>query len=211
VGMHFGVVAAAAPWDRFFGELCALTGRFLDRGEVGNLYEVDFDQADEDGFWVVGGESAGQAYVYDHNMVLSGANRDRLVELSGRLQSTVAACMAETVSGSFSLLVARSGSLERCYYNCISAIGEPFVLGEPLTPEAIASLQDIDGAGLFAALRHQGLDYPTWADTGPKRLYRYTWDELTATPPPAKGPIDTALDEHWKAHEYPKEQVLKPS
>jgi hypothetical protein len=210
VGMHFGVVAATAPWDRFFGELSTLTGRFLDRGEVTDLHEVDFDHMGDDGFGVIGGDLAGQAYLYDNSMVLSGSGYDRLVELSGRLQCTVAACLAETVSGTFGLLIARTGGLECLFFNCVSSIREPFLMGRGLTVDDLACLQDIDGGGLFAALRLQGLDYLAWSDTGSKHLYLYTWDELFQDPPPAKGPIEAAVDEHSRLHAYPKEQVLKP-
>ncbi|MBI3912341.1 MAG: hypothetical protein HY320_15590 [Armatimonadetes bacterium] len=209
MGMHFGVVAAKASWERFFAELSGLTGRFLDRGRVKTLEEVDFD-AHDDGFLLVGGEHEGNAYLHDSSMILSGGTFDRLVELSRRLSCTLAACVGETVSGSFGLLIAENGSLGRLYYNCVSAIREPFSLGTPLAVKSRLGLEDVDGVGLLEALRDQGLDYVAWVRRGSKHTYLYTCEGLNQASSPTRGPIEAAFDEHWKRHEYPKGQAPSP-
>lgn len=209
MGMHFGVVAAKAPWERFFTELSGLTGSFLDRGEVAGLEHFDFDTR-EDGFLVVGGQYGDHAYLHDTSMILSGEAFDRLIELSRRLTCTVAACVGETVSGSFGLLVADAGTLQRLYYNCVSSIREPFSLGTPLATERHHPLEDVDGVGLLEALRDQGLDYADWRQNGSKRAYLYTCEELNGTPVGPKGPVEAAFDDHWKRHEYPKGQTPSP-
>jgi hypothetical protein len=207
--MHHGVMAVKAPWDRFFAELSGMTGRFLPRGDVGDLERVDLDPKD-DGFTVVGGEKNGQSFLLDTSMMLSGGSFDRLADLSRRLNCTVATCVGETVSGTFCLFVAEAGSVKRLYYNCVSAIREPFSLGAALPSEARHPLEDVDGLGLLEALREQGLDYFAWVREGSKHQYLYTCDEVDKTPPPPKGQVQLAFDEHWKRHEYPKGHVPAP-
>ena len=209
MGMHFGLLAVGAPWDPAFAAISRMTGDFIPRGEVGPGDEPHLDSTD-DGFLILAGGLMDRSYILDTSMLLSGGEYDRLVALSSELECTVGAVLAETVSGTFSLLIAEKGTVERLYFNCHSSISQPYSVGSPLPSEAVTPLEDIDGRGLFAALDSIGFRTIEWQSRSPRHRYLYTCRELEAESGPPAGPLAQQLDQHHRAFAIPKHLVPRP-
>lgn len=206
MGMHFGVIAVAAQWNALENELPRLLGTFTDSGVVPAVSDEMFDQ--NGGDVAVAGEYRGSCYLLDPIMTLSAGTFDPLVDVSRRLSTTVASCAAETVSGTFSLLIARNGEAKRAYYNCASAMTAPFSVGSPLPSEARVPLEDIDGRGLFACLAQFGFDYEGWFNEGSKRLL-YLGENAVA-PEPGPASLDRAFKDHWERFQRKLETFPTP-
>lgn len=205
MGLHFGVVAACAPWRQTLGALRELTGDFLERGMLHWLGEWDMWTARQ-AFSVVGGEFDSRSYLLDSSMLLS-TDFDLVIDLSRRVGSIVAACCAETLSGSYYWTSADCGVLSRFYGVCRSAIGEPMQLGIPLATEAEFPLENSDGTGLMRALDHLGFCYSGWTSRGSKTACRYLGKARDTRP---ARPIKNSFQRHWKAFELVESNPSKP-
>jgi hypothetical protein len=205
MGMHFGIVAARAAWPSFLQALTELAGGLVERGAVGDLERCDLEPTDA-GFRVVGGEHAGCSYLLDTSMILS-TGFDRLAALSRRLDCLVAACCAETVSGSFYWAHVEKGAVRRLYANCASELRRPYQFGEPLPYDAQVAFEDIDGQGLRWRLAQCGFAYDAWLERGRKIAYLYTFED-SAGPSP-EGPFDKALRDHWGEQRLPRGEQLQ--
>jgi hypothetical protein len=205
MGVRFGVVAAKTSWDNLLAELSAFAGDFVDRGPVADIGEIDLRPPE--GLIVVGGECHGSAFLLDTSMMLWSGGLDRFVESSGRLQCAVGLALGETVSGTYGLFAAERGVVRRVYFNCVSSIRQPFVLGEPFASEAEIPLEVIDGHGLWAALKSHGLDFESWHAEGSKRAYLYKDRERMPVAEGPRGPIDADLQRHCEQYRIPADQV----
>lgn len=201
MGMHFGILAADLPWSKFQPLLWSRTGRFLDQGEVeegASTDDLDLEPNDE-GYPTLAGEYQGRAYVLDTSSMMSMIGVDFIAELSKAADTLVIGCGAETVSGTYFFLAARSGEVLRQFYHCQALIAEPLDEGEWLPTEDEKPFEDYDGDGLIAALSHFGFDFDGWSREGRRWLYLYTADEVKASEERGvllKGPLAERMDEH---------------
>jgi hypothetical protein len=205
MGVHFGVVAARTSWDRLLGELVGIAGEFVDRGPVTDIRQHDFRSVGE-GATAVCGEHEGAAFVLDVSMLLWSAGLERFVDVSRRLECAVGLALGESVSGTFGLLAAERGAVRRVYYNCVSSVSQPFEVGEPLPSEADTPLEEIDGHGLWNALKSHGLDFEGWYEGGIKRAYAWAGGDLHPEGS-ERGPIAAEIDRHWERYRLPKDKV----
>jgi len=196
MGMHFGIVAAGAPWRQTLRALQQLTGDFLTLGMVHRLGDWDLKTARQ-ALPVVGGEFAAKSYLLDSSMLLA-TDFDLLLELSRSIGGVVAGCCAETMSGSYYWTSADRGVLSRLYGVCRLAIKQPFQVGAPLATEAEFPFEDSDGTGVMRALAHLGFCYSGWTSRGSKTACRYQGrlGEAKFT-----RPIKGAFENHWRAFE----------
>jgi hypothetical protein len=149
MGMHFGLLTVACDMETFLAAVRSLAGELL---EV-NPPADDEDEDDEGGDLDVC-EHNGRSWVTDRAFDLVSAP-DFLVALSTKVPDPVIAYYAETVSGSYGLVVARDGKLRRLYHNCHSTLSHPLSIGEPYPFDD--QLESIDGEGAIALLQHYGL------------------------------------------------------
>ena len=188
MGMHFGIIVADASWARFREAL---------EGRMGPWIAGDANSEP-----LLAGELDGRAYVADFELVLSLANPDLYVNLSRELDCLVASGGGESSSGTYALVVARSGELIRHYFHCVSDLDQALSQGEPLPSEAEKPLDDYGGYGIDAALRHLGFEYERWRRDGSAEGYGYTIgpghdDWLNETSPAGLG---EAIEAHRGQH-----------
>jgi hypothetical protein len=194
MGMHFGILAAACPWPTLLAAL---------REHAGDIHEATSSNGEN---WEIQtGEHQGRSYVADSSYLLSGGAPDLIVTLSKSTAGVVVGGYAETVSGSFGLVVADSGQLRRLYHACHSTLYEPLSIGEPLPTELTADLEDIDGGGLLAALRHFGFDYDAFYESDTRQKYSFSERaELES------GELQRAIADHTAKHTIPNDQRPQP-
>jgi hypothetical protein len=190
MGMHFGILAAPCPWPALQAALREHAGAIHDAASTG-----------DDGWVIEAGEHQGRAYLIDTSYLLSGGAPDLIVTLSKSIAGAVVGCYAETVSGSFGLVVAESGQLRRLYHACHSTLSEPLSIGEPLAAESAARLDDIDGEGLLAVLRQFGFDYDAFYASGQRDTYAFSERDDLET-----GEWQRAIDGHDARHAIPRNQ-----
>ncbi len=194
MGMHFGILAAACPWPKLMAALQQCAGEFRELGS-----------SDVEGWEIEAGEYDGRSYVVDSSYLLSGGAPHLIVTLSKSIPETVVGCYAETVSGSFALVVAESGQLRRLYHACHSTLYEPLSIGDPFPTESTVDLEDIDGGGLFAVLRHFGFDYDAFYESGAREKY-----DFNQRPDLESGELQKAITDHAANYTIPKEQRPQP-
>lgn len=194
MGMHFGILAAPCSWPTLLTALREHAGEFREAASPGS-----------ENWEIEAGEHQGRSYVIDSSYLLSGGAPDLIVALSKSIPGVVVGCYAETVSGSFALVVAESGQLRRLYHACHSTLKEPLTIGEPLATESAVDLDDIDGGGLLAVLRHFGFDYDSFCASGERRKYDFNEKADLET-----GELQQAIDEHRARHTIPKDQRPHP-
>lgn len=207
MGMHHGIVAAEATAERLIATLDALSPSLTPGSRRGVLDELDLEHGD-DGFRLAFGERDGRAYILDASMVLS-ADGDAIVEASRTLGAVVVGCGEETTSGSYWFFAADRGQLIRAYWNCYADMRQPWSKGQPLAVEASQPLEDLDGAGMFAALTSLGFDYEGWID-GPD-LQELTFDLAETQPAGGPGPLQQELEAFRKSVAIPEAGQPKPT
>jgi hypothetical protein len=207
--MHSGFIAVAAPWERTVASLSRLVGELVADGEAGDPSSLGREPSD-DGFLIAGSEWQGRSYLLDTSMMISCGDFDRLVALSAELGCIVVAILGETVSGTYSLLVADEGSLVRLYYNCHATMSEPFSLGTPLATESVHPLEDIDGGGLIAALDSFGFRFEDWRDQWPKHRLVYPISAMKRESPALVGPLTQQVRAHDEEFAIPQNLVPTP-
>lgn len=199
MGMHFGILVADLPGSTFFPLLFEKTGRFLDRGPVEDIDELDLDPTDE-GHLIVAGEHEGRSYVLDTSFLMSMTGADFVAELSKETGALVIGCGAETTSGSYSFVAVRDGVVLRHYFDCQAFLAEPLDEGELLPTEEDLAFDEQDGKGLIKALAHFGFDFDGWYYGGQRHLYLYTGEESKYSEERgtlARGPLAERLEEHY--------------
>lgn len=206
MGMHHGIVAADASAERLIAALDALSPTLTPGPRRGALDDLDLEHAD-DGSRLAFGEREGRSYVLDSSMVLS-ADGDVIVEASRALGATVVGCGQETTSGSYWLFAADRGQLIRAYWNSHADMREPWSKGRPLVAESSTPLEDIDGAGMFAALTSLGFDYEGWIDG--KDLRELMFDPAAKAPTGAPRPLHEELEAFRTSVAIPGSQQPKP-
>jgi hypothetical protein len=162
MAMSYGVAAAAGTAKEMLAALsgapCELT--------IGEPIRSFWDVPDEIAGVgpVVVGTAVGCAYLMDASLRL--LTPDTILEASRRLGRLVVSIGAVTDIGCYWLYAADSGRMLRIHYDEMAAQGRPFDEGELLPIEHGRPLDDIDGAGLFAALDSCGFQYDWWAHNG---------------------------------------------
>ncbi len=198
--MHYGLLAATGSQAALLAELERHAGQLILGDAVGAPFDAE-PAADNDGWVMAVGELDGRAFILDSSMVLSDSP-DMIVAMSARL-GTVVGCGAETVSGTYWLIVARDGDPERFVFVSHAGMTRGMAVGEPLASEADHPIEDLDGEGLFAALAHVGLDASRWLDAGPAFQLRYDGTRF-----PGKGPIEQIRSEHYRRYQRPQDEWL---
>lgn len=209
MSMHHGILAVHLPWAELLDRLHPRTGGFLDLGAVESIDALGldlFEGSEDGGYPIVGGEHEGRSYVLDSLYRLTMYDPDFLLRLSEEADTLVVGCGAETMSGSYSFLAARSGELLRYYYDCQALISEPFEEGAPLPTEEELPFDDFDGRGILAGLAQFGFDYDGWYHRGLRRNLHY----LPTGPDPAddlgEGSLGMRRAEHVMEFELPEDQ-----
>jgi len=194
MGMHHGLIAAELPWPVLRGHLAVLAGTFApqgpstpDNGELG---------PNDAGWRLLAGELDGKAYVLDTSMLSMGGH-DALAEVARRTGALVAACGAETVSGSVSLFAARGPQILRWYEHCDSAVACPLQVGTPLPVEQGAPFGGAHGEWLAQF----GFDSDGWLRRGTRTAYQFTPHDLDH--PNDAGPLERQWDAHYRRHALP--------
>jgi hypothetical protein len=141
------------------------------------------------------GEHDGRTFLLDPDMVLATCP-DMLIAMSERLGFVVGG-VAETVSGTYELTVARSGALLRHVFICYSGMTTPFELGTPLAVEQESPIDHPWGTGIWAAFAALDLDVAPWMQHGPAVGVRYTAERQ-----PEGGPVNAASNEHYKRYAH---------
>lgn len=187
MGMHEGILAAAKPWPEVRAALEKHCGALQDQGSIAPQQWLDLPQG-EDAFHVASRD--GRSYLLDPAMVLT-TNPDLVVSLSGELDCVVASVGAETVSGTYWLVAAQEGRLVRLHWQMRASLTEALDLGSRLPSENTVPLEDVDGRGLFSALKDLGFD-PAMV-TAPTAGQKYLWPAETL---PATGDLQTQIKAH---------------
>jgi hypothetical protein len=164
MGFHVGVIGARCTWETLKAEL-------EPRSE---LSEIPYVEDDEDWDLEVF-QHAGGTVLIDNRLWLTQDDPDLHVQLSAKLATVVCAFYAETISGSYGLLVAKAGKLRRLYHRCNSTTRGELSVGQPYTSEAIDPLNEINGNGGLGVLEHYGFLGPHLEDAElPKWRFRTT-------------------------------------
>jgi hypothetical protein len=200
MGMHYGLLAATGALDNLMAALRPLAGQF----EVGDTLPEPFviKYGPEGELWNLAiGERDGRSFILDPNMMLS-SDPDLVVAISRDLGLVVAG-LAESISGTYSMTVARSGELVRHRFIQHSGMTEEFQLGTALAVEDQQPLDHPWGTGIWAVFDSLGLDVKPWMDGGPANGVKYTWEG-----PPELGAIGRAQGEHFERYARPKDAWL---
>lgn len=207
MGMHFGILAANAPWPLLHEKLSRRVGELRAAGPATDLEKIQADHPDC--FVLLAGEYAGKAYVADSSFMVSVAYPDLIVALSSDIGDVVVGCGAETVSGSFDLILADRSELKRLFHHCHMEISRAFELGQPLSCESSVSYEQLDGDGLFAALREAGFDYQNFSEKGTHSCYLFR-PEDDMFKEIGTGPLGKRLQEHKDRFKWPPGQAPQP-
>jgi hypothetical protein len=206
MGMHFGILAANAPWPTVQSNLSRI-GEIRPAGPSHDFEKLKSENTDC--FLLVAGEYVGKAYVMDESFMLSMAYPDFIVALSDELACRIVGCGAETVSGSFDFNLADKGALERLYHQCNMSISQPFALGTPMVCEKTIPYDQLDGEGLVAALREAGFDYDGFYEKGNHSCY-YFKPNYDAIKEIESGVLGKQLQEHHAKYKWPEGQAPQP-
>ena len=190
MGMHFGLLTVACDEKTLLAEVRSSAGELL---EVAPTTEDD----DEEGGDIDVYEQDGRSWVTDRAFHLVAAP-DFLVSLSAKVPDDVIAYYAETVSGSYGLLVARDGKLRRLFHSCRSTLSQPLSIGDPFPFDA--ELESIDGAGAVALLQHYGLTSDEEQDS-PIRSF-----DFKPRPDLNAGPLREAIAAHEVRYAIPPDR-----
>lgn len=144
-------------------------------------------------------EVDGVSYLLDPAMVLS-SSADLIVAVAEELSCLVVGAGGETVSGTFWLTAAEGPTLRRVYFNVVSTMTQPFMLGAALPSELTVDWTDIDGAGILARLEDLGLAREVIEDGSPQPGRRLRWQ---GTDLPEPGRLSAELDQHMASHRRP--------
>jgi len=200
MGMHHGVLVADLPWSTLAAELERHVGDLRDLGSLPADEPLE-PEARDDGFLLIGGELAGRSYLLDASFLFSGMAPDLIAEIAAAQGALVAACLAETVSGIFALVVARGTGVLRHHFNSHTELTRPYDTGDPLPTERRQPLEDLDGIGLQAAIKHLGFDADAWERAGSHRKVLFIAERL-----PRSGALAAAVGSHQARFGIPKTQ-----
>jgi len=201
MGMHFGIVATEGTADELLGAL-ATAGTFSMGRQIALLDDAPpRDAAGEK--TLIAGEHDGRAYLYDDTLILS-TDPDLVVDASRRLGRQVVAAGAETTSGTYFLIVAEAGSLQRLHWNQLGGVSAPYDLGAPLPGEPADGLDDLDGERLTGVLETAGFDIDQWQHGGTMAIVDAAYGN------PVAGPAGAALGEFLASHAVPGSEKLTP-
>jgi len=201
MGMHFGIVAIEGTAVELLAAL-AMAGTFSKGRQVALFDDAPpRDAAGEK--TLIAGEHDGRAYLYDDTLILS-TDPDLVVDASARLDRRVIAIGAETTSGTYFLVVADRGSLQRLHWTQLGGVSARYDLGAPLPGEPSDGLDDLDGERLMGVLQAAGFDVDQWQHGGTMAVVDATYGD------PVSGPAGDALNEFIARHAVPGGDKLKP-
>jgi hypothetical protein len=199
--MHFGTIAMKGTIEDLLAGL-ALAGSFTTGRAIASFDEApERDAAGER--TLIAGEYLAAAYILDDGLLLS-TDPDLIVDASRRLDRPVVAVGAETTSGTYFLIGADAGHLDRFHWNSLGGQTAPYDFGEPLPGEPADGLDDLDGVRLMAVLAAAGFDFEGWADRGRRLLVEASYGD------PATGSAGQALTAFLEKHALPGGNLVKP-
>jgi hypothetical protein len=206
--MHFGVLASEVGTAQLFAMLEKLAPTFVEGKPVPSLADVDLsDLAADDGWGLIAGDVDGRGLIVDSSYILSGSEPDLIAHLARETGKLVIGALAETVSGSFTYVVARGDRLLRHYDQCNMAVAVAYSQGEPFACERDNPLDDLDGSGIWAMLAELGFDFDRWDSQAAKRRVMWKTDATRAMP---KGPLAEAIAAHRTLHAYAEGEQPTP-
>jgi hypothetical protein len=201
MGMHFGFVVADVPASKLVAALDEIAPQFVDHGPITSLEEIEAFA--ETGWELAVGDLGDRCCLFDGTYTIA-SDADLIARVAARTGGLVIGCSAETVSGSFDLVVARGERLLRHYSQCDSSLTEPYSMGDAMPGEDPDELDDIDGAGLMAVAAAHGFDYERWYEQSAKRKLVWNARHLEGSAHlPWKGAQAAALDKHHAAYAHP--------
>ena len=192
MAMHHGFIAASCSLTALLTELEVHAGRWTLGDDLVDLDKVALGSGDG-GWTMAAGEHGGFAFVYDTSMILSD-HADMLIDLSRSL-GTVVGCLGETASGTFVVFAAKDGVGQRFAWLWGAGMSRGMAMGEPLPTEAEFPLNDIDGAGLLAAMGHFGADPGPWLRRGLVYPLQFSGERL-----PTAGSIAALRNQHYEQY-----------
>ncbi len=205
MGVHFGILASEIPTAELFAILEKLYPTFIEGERVATFAEVDVRElAVDEGWGLIAGDIDGRALIVDSSYMLSSAP-DLIAHLARETGKLVFGASGETVSGSFTYIVARGDKLLRHYDQCNMSVKRSYSTGEPFACERAVALDDIDGRGMWAMLDELGFDFDRWDSQAPKR--RVLWK--TDVNDVMGGPLAEAIKAHRELHAYAKGEEPK--
>jgi hypothetical protein len=184
MGMHFGVIAAEGTPDELLGALASV-GSFTAGAAITSFDDAPETDAAGEKTLIAGGHD-GRAYLFDDSLILC-TDPDLVIDASRRLGRRVLSAGAETTSGTYFLIAARSGRLERFHWNGLGAQTEPYDIGDPLPGEPADGLDDLDGLRLTGVLAAAGFDVDGWRGGGSRFVVDAAYGD------PVSGPAGAAL------------------
>jgi hypothetical protein len=200
--MHFGVIAAHGTAEVLLSALGA-AGSFTAGGDIASFDDApDADAAGER--TLIAGDLDQRAYLLDAGLMLS-TDPDLIVDASRQLSGPVVAAGAETTSGTYFLIAAIDGRLERCHWLGLGQYSKPYDVGEPLPGEPPDGLDDVDGQRLMGVLGAAGFDVDGWRDRGRKVVVDAAYGD------PLSGPASDAMSAFLGANELPGADRIKPA
>src|SRR4051812_23929841 len=114
MGMHFGVLASEVRTAQLLEILDKLAPTFVEGNPVSSLADVDLnDLAAEEGWGLIAGDIGDRGLIVDSSYILSGSEPDLIAHLARETGKLVIGACGETVSGSFTYVVARGDRLLR--------------------------------------------------------------------------------------------------
>jgi hypothetical protein len=201
MGMHFGVIAAEGTTSELLGALASI-GSFAPGAAIASFDDApELDAAGEK--TLIAGMLDGRAYLFDDSLILA-TDPDLVVDASRRLDRRVLSAGAETTSGTYFLIAATSGRLERFHWNGLGQQTDPYDFGEPLPGEPADGLDDLDGRRLTGVLAAAGFDIDGWREGGSKVVVDATYGD------PVPGPAGAALGDFLGSHAVAGGDKLKP-
>ena len=188
MGMHFGVIAAQGSVEQLLAAIGS-AGSLTVGHPIGSFDDApEMDAAGER--TLIAGDHLGQAYLLDESLILA-TDPDLIVDVSRRLGSRAMAAAAETTSGTYALIAATEGRLERLHWLGLGQQTEPYDVGLPLPGEPADGLDDLDGQRLMAVVRAAGFDVDDWRESGRKVVVAAAYGDPGSDGPARSTPTDS--------------------
>jgi hypothetical protein len=187
MGLHCGFLAAPVDWPRLRTEFVVGFGPLDEAGTISAEEWLALPPR-ADGIDVAVTKTA--TYVGDPRMVFT-IWPDWVVRASKDLDCLLASGGAETVSGTYWLIVADRGEIKRLHWNVLATTTQPFDLGKRLSTEEAHPLEDPDGNGVLAAFASLGFDEKVLQN--PSTAQRFLSNDAKF---PEEGPFGQQITEH---------------
>jgi hypothetical protein len=196
--MHHGLIVFRGPLDMLREVFEMRNGTLKALG--GSLPVDRLPTDDEEGFRGAICNRGDVSVFLDQSMTLA-SDVDFITALSARTGAVAAACVGESVSGTFEFTAADARGLRRAYSYCHASHTEPWMYGAPLQCEREHPFDsDLDGEAFMAAFAELG-----FGDLGSVHegkwtpcLYDIDWDAPSPEASEASRGRDAFMESHTR-------------